>query len=79
MNHSEQLKTFPEIQNHLEMEEERLKTFSSSNALVAKGNCPRSNMNRGRVYKKAHFPIKRMDLRLVLLRSRRQKAMVRKI
>jgi len=39
------------------MEEERLKTFSSSNAaLVAKGNHPRSNKNRGRLYKKAPRP-----------------------
>jgi len=38
MTHSKHMKTFVEIQSHLEMEEEHLKTFSSSNALVAKGN-----------------------------------------
>ena len=39
------------------MEEERLKTFSFSHvALVAKGNHPLSNKNRGRVYKKVPRP-----------------------
>jgi len=39
------------------MDEERLKTFSSSNAaLVAKGNHPRSNKNQGRLHKKAPRP-----------------------
>jgi len=41
MTHSKHMKTFAEIQSHLKMEEELLKTFSSSNAtLVAKGNYP---------------------------------------
>jgi len=57
MTHSEHMKTFVEIQSHFEMGEERLKTFSSSNAaLVAKGNHPQSNKNRGRLYKKAPHP-----------------------
>jgi len=46
MTHSEHMKTFIKTQSHLRMEEECLKTFSSSNAaLVAKGNHPRSNKN----------------------------------
>ena len=56
MTHSEHMKTFIEIQSHLKMEEEPLKTFSSSNALVVKGNRPRNNKNRGRVYKKVPHP-----------------------
>jgi len=41
MTHSEHMKIFAKIQSHLKMEEERLKTFSSSNAaLLAKGNRP---------------------------------------
>jgi len=33
MTHSKLIKTFAEIQSHVEMEEERLKTFSSSNVV----------------------------------------------
>jgi len=41
MTHSEHMKTFTEIQSHLQMKEERLKTFSCSNAaLVAQGHHP---------------------------------------
>ena len=57
MTQSEHMKTFAEIKSHLELEEECLKMFSSSNAaLVAKGNRPRSNKNQGRLYKKAIHP-----------------------
>ena len=38
LTHSDHLKTFGQIQSHLEMEEERLKMFGTPNvALVAKG------------------------------------------
>jgi len=58
MTHSEYMKTFAEIQSHLEMEEACLKKFSFSNTvLVTKGNRPRSNKNRGRLYKKAPRPL----------------------
>jgi len=51
------MKTFAGIQSNLEMEKERLKTFSSSNtALVAKENRPISNKNRSRQYKKTPSP-----------------------
>jgi len=57
MTHSEHMKTFAAIQSHLEMEEECLKMFSSSNAaLVTEGNRSRSSKNQGRLYKKAHRP-----------------------
>ena len=79
MNHSKHMNTFAKIQSHLEIEEERLKTLSSSNAaLVAKGNRPQSNKNRARLYKKAPRPYQK-NLSLALLRDRRQKAMVRRI
>ena len=54
MTHFDHLETFVEIQSHLKMEEERLKTFSSSSvAVVAEGNLPRGNKNNwGRQYKK---------------------------
>ena len=64
MSHSEHMKTFAEIQSHLEMEEECLETFSSSNtALLAKGNLPRSNKNRGRQYKTAPRPYQKNGLK----------------
>ena len=59
MTHSKHTKTFTEIQSRLEMEEERLKTFISSNALVVKGNRPWNNKNQGRVYKKVPRPYKK--------------------
>ena len=58
MTHSKHMKTFPDIQSHLKMEEERLKTFSSSNAtLVAKGNRPQSNKNRGKLKQEGASPL----------------------
>jgi len=50
LTHADHLKTFAEIQSHLEMEEERMKIFGPPNvALVAKGNMPKGNRNsRGR-------------------------------
>jgi len=58
LTHSEHLKTFTEIQSHLEMDEERLKMFGTASvALVAKGNRPRGNKNnRGRQAKKGSRP-----------------------
>jgi len=79
MNHFEHMKTFAEIQSHLEMEEGRLKTFSSSNtALFAKGNHLKA-IRIGISNTRRHFILlKSLDLRLVLVRSRRQKATARK-
>ena len=55
---SEHLKTFTDIQSHLEIEEERLKMFGTPNVtLVAKQNRPRGNKNsRGRQIKKGSHP-----------------------
>ena len=44
MTHFEHMKAFAEIQSHLQMEEECLKTFRSSNvALVTEGNRPKGS------------------------------------
>ena len=58
LTHSDHLKTFGQIQSHLEMEEERLKMFGTPNvALVAKVNRPQGNKNtRGRQYKQSSRP-----------------------
>ena len=56
--HSEYLRTFAEIQIHLEMEEERLKTLDSFNvAFVAKETRSKGNKNnQGRHYKRFSYP-----------------------
>ena len=49
------------MQNHLEIEEERLRTFSSLNvAFVTKGDRPKGNKNnRGKHFKRfSHYPKK---------------------
>jgi len=58
LTHADHLKTFAEIQNHLEMEEEHMKMFNPPNvAFVAKGNRPKGNKNtRGRQAMKGSRP-----------------------
>ena len=57
LTYLDHIKTFAEIQSHLEMEEERLKVFGTPNlALVSKGNRPKGNKHgRGRQAKKGSF------------------------
>ena len=81
MIHSEHTKTIVEIQRHLKMKEKHLKTFSASSVtLVAKGNHPKGNsvLRLGNT-KRFLALFKGLDLRLVLLRNKRQKVMMRKI
>ena len=57
--HWKHIKTFVEVQSHIEMEEEHLKMLGTSTvAFVAKGNRPKGNKNnRGRQAKKGfHRP-----------------------
>jgi len=56
LTHSEHIKTFAEVQSHIEMEEESLKMLGTSHVtFVAKGNRPKSNKNnRGRQAKKGY-------------------------
>ena len=81
LTHSEHLKTIAEIQSHLEMEEERLKMFGTPYmALLPKEIGP------GRIgtievgsLRKVHAPLRKVGQRLGLPRSKRPKAMERKI
>lgn len=46
LTYSDNIKTFAEVQSHIEMEEERLKMLGTSHvAFVAKGNRPKGNKN----------------------------------
>lgn len=81
LTHSDHLKTFGQIQSHLEMEEERLKMFGTPNvALVFKGIRPKSNKNtRGRQFKRGSRPppLRKVGQMLEWLRNKRPKAMER--
>ena len=81
MTHSKHMKIFAEIQSHLEMKQECLKMFSSSNvAFVAKGNRPQAiRTTEVRNTKGCLAPLKRLRLRLVFPRNKRQKAVERNV
>jgi len=63
------------------MEEEHIKMFNTPNvALIAKGNRPRGNKNsRGKSAQKAQVPLRKVGQRLGLPRTKRLKAMEKKI
>ena len=77
LTHSEHIKTFAEVQSHIEMEEERLKMLDTPYVdLVAKENRPKGNKNnRGRLAKKGFRPPRMVGPRLGSPRNRRSKAM----
>jgi len=74
LTHSDHLKTFGQIQSHLEMEEEHLKIFGTSNvALVAKGNRPKGNKNtKGRQFKRGCRPPQKGRLKAGVAKKQRQ-------
>ena len=81
LTHIDHLKTFAEIQSHLEMEEERMKMFGPPNvALVAKGNRPKGNKNsRGRQAMKGSRLPKKGRPKPGIAKKQKLKAIERKI
>ena len=81
LTHSEDIKTFAEVQSCIKMEEECLKMLGTHHvALVAKGNRPKGNKNnQGRQVKKGFRPPQNGRPRLGLPRSTRPKVMERSI
>ena len=79
LTHSDHLKTFGQIQSHLEMEEERLKMFRTPNvALVAKGNRPKATRTlEAASTREVRAPLRKVGRRLEWLRNKRPKAMDR--
>jgi len=81
MAHIENVKTVDAISKHLGIEDEHKKSLAPSHvALVAKGSKPKCKRPfRGKQAKKVNAPLKTCDLGKALPRSKRLRAMERRI